>query len=166
MRSYCVSSLCDGANTDPSVRLLLLESWQIGKNTICLKHKQRRTKAHFCPRSQPAELSETQKDFWLEFASNKSNLSGQTGLQSDVCSTFYQTTLCWRGCLRLQPMRHGFDLQGWSVSTGTCIANEVVNSVLMSGFTVTTSEIKPSELHILPICCGVGGSKGEQTLCI
>jgi len=49
----------------------------------------------------------------------------------------------------------GFDNQGWSLSTGTCIANEVVNSVLMSGFTVTTSEVKPSELHILPICCGV-----------
>lgn len=49
----------------------------------------------------------------------------------------------------------GFDIQGWSRATGSCVANEVVNSVLMSGFTVTTSEVKPSELHILPICCGV-----------
>lgn len=41
MRSYCVLSLCDGANTDPSMRLLLLESWQIGRRTVCLKHKHR-----------------------------------------------------------------------------------------------------------------------------
>lgn len=66
----------------------------------------------------------------------------------------------------LKHMLSGFDIQGWSLSTGSCIANEVVNSVLMSGFTVTTSEVKPSELHILPICCGVKGSKGEQTLYI
>lgn len=63
-------------------------------------------------------------------------------------------------------MLGGCDIQGRSFSTGSCIANEVVNSVLMSGFTVTTSEVKPSELHIPPICCGVKGSKGEQTLYI
>lgn len=63
-------------------------------------------------------------------------------------------------------MLRGFDIQGWSLSTGSCVANEVVNSVLMSGFTVTTSEVKPSELHILPICCGVRGWKREQTLSI
>lgn len=53
-----------------------------------------------------------------------------------------------------------------ALSTGSCVANEVINSVLMSGFTVTTSEVKPSELHILPICCGVRGWRGEQTLSI
>ena len=63
-------------------------------------------------------------------------------------------------------MLSGFDIQGWSLSTGSSVANEVVNSVLMSGFTVTTSEVKPSKLHILPICCGVRGLKREQTLYI
>lgn len=63
-------------------------------------------------------------------------------------------------------MLSGFGIQGWLLSTGSCVANEVVNSVLMSGFTVTTSEVKPSELHILSICCGVKGSKGEQTFYI
>lgn len=66
----------------------------------------------------------------------------------------------------LKCMLGGFDIHGWSLSTGSSVANEVVNSVLMSGFTVTTSEVKPSEHHVLPICCGVRGSKGEQTLCI
>lgn len=61
-------------------------------------------------------------------------------------------------------MLGGVDTQGWSLSAGSGVANEVVNSALMSGFTITTSEVKPSELHILPICRGVGGSKGEQTL--
>lgn len=28
------------------------------------------------------------------------------------------------------------------------VANKVVNSVLMSGFTVTTSEVKPSMFHV------------------
>lgn len=49
-------------------------------------------------------------------------------------------------------------------STGSNVANEVVNSVLMSGFTVTTSEVKPSMFHVPPICSGVRGSEMEQTL--
>lgn len=61
----------------------------------------------------------------------------------------------------LKRMLRGLNILGWLLSTGTCIANEVVNSVLMSGFTVTTSEVKPPELHILPICCGVGRFEGR-----
>jgi hypothetical protein len=49
-------------------------------------------------------------------------------------------------------------------STGSNVANEVVNSVLMSGFTVTTSEVKPSMFYVPPICSGVRGSEMEQTL--
>lgn len=56
-------------------------------------------------------------------------------------------------------MLGGVDTRCWSLSAGSSVANEVVNSALMSGFTVTTSEVKPSELHILPICRGVGGWK-------
>lgn len=46
----------------------------------------------------------------------------------------------------LKLMRSRSDIQSWSLSTGSSIANEVVNSVLMSGFTVATSEVKPSSI--------------------
>lgn len=71
-------------------------------------------------------------------------------------------------------MLSGFDMiQCWLLSAGSYVANKVVNSVLMSGFTVTTSEVKPSEHHIPSICCSVTvgawvsrEGEAEQTLCI